>query len=104
MKDLQAIIDQRADDKLNDKLSDKIFMLDNITLDEFIPLMEKYKTTNMKNWSMGSILTSNDVRAFVRKKKLDSFRETEAENFVREVEALKSKVADLNDEVSSLNY
>jgi hypothetical protein len=104
MKDLQAIINDRADRKLEQKLDDRPFIATNLTFGELMELTEPLKKSIIPDdWSINSILTCRVVKNFMRKKLIEGFRESEAEVFVKEVEELKSKVSDLNEEINNLN-
>lgn len=97
MKDLQAIIDKRAHQKLVSEMKgDGVFnFLDTINLKELNSLWEKYDT-----WSINSIIKHSDTTKIIFDKNIDKYKEKEAELFVKEVEQLKERIAILDEDIN----
>lgn len=104
MKDLQALIDKRAEDKLNDELNkiNKV-LYDSNELFKDVRINVTGEGIKDMNTSLTFLLSSSrDLRKNIFNANIERYKEQETKKFLKEIEDLKEKVERLNDEISYL--
>lgn len=108
MKDLQSLIDQRAEYKLDAELMDLrnaihghtglISMIDNL---EAVKVTIGDKTDSFRSafWNPSSFAFSE-----IKNKLLPLYKEKEVDAFLKQIDDLKQRTSELQDELSNINY
>ena len=105
MEHLQALINKRAEKKLKEHI--KTNFLKALIKLPYKDLVDKFPPEKYYSWSVESILNENNSTGeWIREKLFDAliteWTEKEAEDFLKEIEGIKSQIAGLQEQIDYL--
>ena len=103
MKDLQAIIDKRAEEKLNSEIKEiNDFLIKNRSILETFKIYYRNKEGKDEYTEPTFIFQENRFGKQIFETNIQRYKEKESIKFLKEFEDLKAKVETLNEEINYL--